>query len=114
MRFALISDTHFGDPMGTLIKGDRSLGDRYSAFRDAAGHDNDYLILLGDILDFSISSYKDTYEAAKVFFLQVQKDNIAREMIYLPGNHDADLWHTVEHQVNIIYQLENERSPIPF
>lgn len=119
MRIALISDTHFGDPMGTLIQKDSvsglyGKGSKYEAFLQAVGVNNDYLILLGDIFDFSVSSYAEAYEIAKAFFLQIQQDNIANEMIYVPGNHDADLWHTVEHQVNIINQLNQGAPPRPF
>ena len=118
MRIAIVSDTHFGDPMSTLVEfgknGKPVIGPKYKAFKQAAGNDNDYLVLLGDILDFSIASYEEVYESAKVFFLQIQEDRIAKEIIYVPGNHDADLWHVVEHEVNIINQIENGRPPRQF
>jgi len=99
MKFAIISDTHFGDPMGILVEsndnGGWEIGTQYDQFREKAGQHNDYLILLGDILDFSIAGYKKAYEAAKVFFEQIQKDKIADEIIYVTGNHDGDLWHIV-------------------
>jgi len=49
MKFVLISDTHFGDPEGTLIvrKG------------RGAGTGNDYLILLGDVPDFAMECYDE-------------------------------------------------------
>ncbi len=104
MRIAIISDTHFGDPMCTLVdsQGELRPGPKYEDFKNAAGKDNDYLILLGDVLDFSIAKYQDAYKTAKFFFLQIQEDKIAREIIFVPGNHDSDLWHTVEYQVNVI------------
>ena len=56
MRIAIISDTHLGDPMCTLVehddKGEIIVGPKYGAFKTAVGKQNDYLILLGDILDF--------------------------------------------------------------
>ena len=118
VRLAIISDTHFGDPMGTLVtcdgKGKPEEGPKYNAFKKAAGQNNDYLILLGDILDFSIASYEDVYKCAKAFFLQIQQDEIAKEIIYVSGNHDADLWHTVEHEINILNQIRKGRPPRPF
>ena len=118
MRLALISDTHFGDPLCTLINttdsGALVPGPRYKDFVQAAGRGNDYLILLGDILDFAIQSYSRAYEVAKAFFLLVQKDKVAKQMIYVPGNHDGDIWHIVEHQVNIIHQIEQNRLPREF
>jgi len=111
MRVVIISDTHFGDPMGTLVVRDDKdnivLGPKYHDFKKAVGKNNDYLILLGDILDFSIVSYGEAYEFARSFFLQLQKDNIAKELIYVCGNHDADLWHLVEHEVNVINPIRN-------
>jgi len=118
MRIAIISDTHFGDPMGTLVhrngEGKIVIGPRYKDFKKAVGKDNDYLILLGDILDFSIVSYQEAYDFARIFFLQLQKDNIANEIIYVCGNHDADLWHIVEHEVNVINPIKKGKPPRPF
>lgn len=118
MKIAVISDTHFGDPMCSLIKrdtkGNLAIGDKYPAFKDAVGQDNDYLILLGDILDFSIASYQEAYECAKVFFQRVQKDRITKEMIYVCGNHDFDLWDTVEYEVNVINRIKNGKLVRPF
>lgn len=120
MRIAIISDTHFGDPMCTLVERDKNgkpvIGakSRYHELKEAAGEGNDYVIVLGDILDFSIADYQTAYEFAKVFFLQMQKDKIAKEIIFVPGNHDADLWHIVEHQVNIINPIMKGRPPREF
>lgn len=119
MRLAVISDTHFGDPMCQLAGWDESgnkavIKDRYDEFKSAAGVDNDYLILLGDILDFSVCSYEETYRVAKAFFKQVQADRIARYMVYIPGNHDADMWHFYEHQANVINRVIEGKPPRNF
>ena len=118
MRIAIISDTHFGDPMGTLVhrdsEGEIAIGPRYKDLKTATGTDNDYLILLGDILDFSIASYQEAYDFARVFFRHLQKDKIAKEIIYVCGNHDADLWHIVEHEVNVINPIKKGKPPRPF
>lgn len=118
MRLALISDTHFGDPLCTLVRssatGKPIAGPRYKDFLRATGKGNDYLILVGDILDFAIQSYSKAYEAARAFFTMVQNDGVARQMVYVPGNHDGDIWHIVEHQVNIIHQIERKRLPREF
>jgi hypothetical protein len=118
MKVAVISDTHFGDPASVLIErtpsGGYRPGRRYDAFLAAAGSDNDYLVLLGDILDFSIASYADAIRVAKAFFLQIQRDHVAHECIYIPGNHDFDIWHTVEYETNIINRLRDHQPPRPF
>jgi UDP-2,3-diacylglucosamine pyrophosphatase LpxH len=116
MRIAVISDTHFGDPLCTLVTnghdGEPQLGPAYPALRNAVGK-VDYLILLGDILDFSVASYERAYKQAQVFFRAVQRD-IAQQIVYLPGNHDFDIWHTIEHQVNVINQLKQGELPRAF
>jgi predicted phosphodiesterase len=118
MRVAVISDTHFGDPLSTLVaSGPRekepAIGPAYEALARAVGT-VDYLVLLGDILDFSVASYADAYRQARCFFRRLARDGLAREIIYLPGNHDFDVWHTVEHQVNVINRLISGQLPRAF
>jgi UDP-2,3-diacylglucosamine pyrophosphatase LpxH len=119
MKLVIISDTHFGDPMCALVDHKRlELGPKFRDFKDivreVAGYDNDYLVLLGDIFDFSITSYKEAYQAAKVFFHAVKYEKLAKSIIYVPGNHDFDMWHTVEHQIRIIRQVREGREPKKF
>jgi predicted phosphodiesterase len=118
MKLAIISDTHFGDPAGTLIEqtpsGRYVPGPKYEAFAEAAGVRNDYLVLNGDVMDFATGSYDGAYKTAKAFFQQIQRDRIARQIIYLPGNHDFEIWQIVEHQVNIIYQMSTGQMPRKF
>ena len=74
MRFAIISDTHFGDDTCALVsKKDNKIvkGLKYDEFKNAAGQGNDYLILAGDILDFSITNYETAYRYAQFFFFDV-------------------------------------------
>ncbi len=118
MRVAVLSDTHFGDPLCTLVSSgprdtEPAIGPAYQALARAVGK-VDYLVLLGDIIDFSVASYADAYRQARCFFRRLAKDNLAREIIYVPGNHDFDVWHTVEHQVNVINRLQQGQLPRAF
>jgi UDP-2,3-diacylglucosamine pyrophosphatase LpxH len=118
MRLAVVSDTHFGDDLCALVRpgpdgGAAVPGPAYAALRDAVGH-VDYLILLGDIIDFSVAGYEDAYRDAKAFFVALQRDGLARELVYVPGNHDFDIWNVVEHEVNVINQLKQGELPRPF
>ena len=97
-------------PTGTAR---RRSGPAIEALVRAVGH-VDYLILVGDILDFSIASYERTYCHAKVFFSALQRDGVADQVVYIPGNHDFDIWPTVEHQVNVINQLKQGELPRAF
>lgn len=118
MRVAVLSDTHFGDPLSTLVsararEGEPTIGPAYTPLARAMGK-VDYLILLGDILDFSVASYADAYRQARCFFRRLSEDGLASEIIYVPGNHDFDVWHTVEHQVNVINRLVSGQLPRAF
>lgn len=118
MRIAVVSDTHFGDPLCTLVSASAPepvprIGPAYQAFARAVGR-VDYLVLLGDIVDFSAASYADAYRNARCFFMRLRDDGLAREIIYIPGNHDFDIWYTVEHQVNVINRLQQGQLPRAF
>ncbi|HMA94651.1 MAG TPA: metallophosphoesterase, partial [Polyangiaceae bacterium] len=126
MRIALLSDTHFGDPMCSLAApteaGQYVLGPAYPQFRAAVGSDLDYLVLVGDIFDFSVANYGEAYRAAKPFFQQIATDGTlkrrggipAAQLIYLPGNHDFDVWHQVEYEVNVMRRMHARKLPRSF
>lgn len=114
MKFAITSDAHFGDKTSQLAsldsKGKPVLGPKYEPFRAACGKDNDYLIMLGDIIDVAIEDYKDAYSIARRFFWQVAADKITDTILYVPGNHDYDIWHAVEYQTNIINRIKDKQN----
>lgn len=124
MRIAIVSDFHLGDPMATIaVRDEKSgqirLGPMYNEFKikindKSGGQPLDYLVLMGDILDFSIASYNEAYAIGQYFFQQLKDDKIAHEIIYIPGNHDFDLWHTVEYQTNVTWKLQRGKLPVPF
>jgi len=119
MKLAIISDLHFGDPMCGLVQKSTTgtgyeIGPKYTQFAESVGTGNKYLILLGDIFDFSISSYAEAYGSAEVFFNQIVADNITEEIIYVPGNHDFEFWHWVENEVNVIKRIRQGDRPRSF
>lgn len=124
MRIAIISDTHFGDPDCVLDpkplvqdkeevdtkKQKRNDNALASFFNGLGGEDIHYLVMIGDILDFSIASYKDAYRSAKNFFQEVVTNGKIKKILYIPGNHDADVWHIVEHQTNVINKIADNKD----
>lgn len=122
MRIAIISDTHFGDDHSQLAyipagKEEAVPGEKYNVFRQAVKDQFkkcDYLILAGDILDFSIAPYQTAYKCAKVFFEEIKKDGLTEDVIYIAGNHDADIWHTVQHQRHVIDKIAKGEEPEAF
>ncbi len=118
MKLAIISDTHFGDDTCLLVtrltNGAVVRGPKYEEFAKAVGQGNDYLVLAGDIFDFSITDYATAFECGKLFFELVKAGGLAKEMVYLPGNHEAEIWHIVQHQRSIINRMGNGKLPEQF
>lgn len=115
MKFAIVSDTHFGYDGCLLVKKNSKglvRGDKFDEFVEKVGQDNDYLIFVGDVLDFSVASYGKAYESAAFFFKQIQGTGIIGRtsdgygpVIYIAGNHDADVWHIMQHERSVIKPL---------
>jgi len=121
MKFAVLSDTHLGDPECTLAFLDQSgkirSGFNLTDFLDALGKDNDFVIILGDMLDFAINDYGDVYAIARYFFSKFKEQHILKpdgNVIYCPGNHDYDVWHTIEYEANIINRMKIGKLPKKF
>ena len=114
MRLAIVSDTHFGDPACGLASGGNLDDDRFSRFFHAATQGLgpvDFLIMAGDIFDFAIVSYEEAFKNAKAFFQEVHHKKLARQVIYIPGNHDGDFAHLVDYEVNVIKKIRKCKNP---
>lgn len=121
MRFAVLSDTHLGDPECTLAYMDKAGnvqdGRNLISLFQTMGTDNDFIVILGDMLDFAISDYEDVYRIARHFFERIKQERIVKPtgcVIYVPGNHDYDIWHTIEHEANIINRMKDGQPPRKF
>ncbi len=117
MRLAVISDLHLGDGECRLVgfhQGEPRLEQQvFRALCDALESPDqrplDWLVLLGDVLDFSIARYADAYQAARVFFSALCETQLVRDYLYLPGNHDYSLWESVMHQANVVSNVAEGR-----
>jgi len=117
MKAAVLSDTHLGDQDSKLAEGAQSPW--YHELRRVikvrtGGEPLDYLILSGDILDFSIASFEDACKAARPFFQALQSDKLAWQIVYIPGNHDKHVWDAVEWETRIIRKMKRYDDPLPF
>lgn len=120
MKLSIISDLHLGDENSVLIARSpvtneieikteyyEKLCDSFYKKEECKENETRYLILLGDILDFAVAGYEESYEIAIKFFKDLKKKNLFDEIIYVPGNHDFELWHIIEYEVNVINRLKN-------
>ncbi len=120
MKIGIISDTHFGDNNCKLIENNK-LTTVYDAFRDevikflggSSGRLN-YLVLNGDILDFSINSFDDSCRKARHFFDAIERDNLTEKIILIPGNHDKYIWDVVEWERHVIMKMQKHEYPETF
>ncbi|MBI5533962.1 MAG: metallophosphoesterase [Deltaproteobacteria bacterium] len=114
MKIAIASDLHLGDITCSLASFDRAgvvqLGPKYAEFKDAVA-DSDYLVLVGDVLDFSVANYDTAFAAAQLFFTQLNRDGVTKQIVYVPGNHDYTLWTTVLQQANVINPIAAHGAP---
>ncbi len=123
MKLAIISDTHFGDPACGLVEGQdgnfvlnqKRFDDLKKIVKGDQGKEPpaDFLVMVGDVFDFSIASYKDAYSAGEIFFEAVQKADLARDIIFIPGNHDGDFWHMIDYEINVIKKIHDGKKPQP-
>jgi len=111
MKLVIASDLHFGDPTCTLALDRFARTDR---FVECFGGDCDYLVLLGDIFDIAVVDYRTAFSVARQFFerLRALEVKINRSIVYVPGNHDFDLWDTFQRQHNIIGQVTEKEQKI--
>jgi predicted phosphodiesterase len=118
MRAAIISDTHLGDPDSRLIENGQlseTYGQLRSTIRDFTNNQPlDFLILNGDIMDFSTNSLEKSLVQAKPFFQGISEDGLSKQLVYIPGNHDKLAWNAIEWETNVISKLRQYQSPRKF
>jgi predicted phosphodiesterase len=124
MKIAIVSDIHLGDEKCKLVEEDTAtkahkVTQTYTVLHEAimkytGGSPLDYFILNGDTLDFSINSFEDSCKIARPFFIAIKNNNLAKEIIYIPGNHDKHVWDAVEWETNIIRTMKKHKDPRKF
>lgn len=88
-RLLVLSDTHFGDETQTLHAKDRV--ERLITAISSMGT-IDELVLLGDILDLWVKTPMPALRKARYFFERITGVDNIKEFIYVPGNHDHQMF----------------------
>lgn len=123
IKYIVLSDLHLGEEDSLFTptkKGDNKL---LSAFADSLQslvessnlNDKPTLVLNGDILGLSFSTYQESLTVFDQFIRALAIDhNICNQIAYIPGNHDHHIWQlAMESQYR--RKLENRKTydPIP-
>ena len=121
IKYIVLSDLHLGeeDSLFTPVKkGENSL---LFAFADALQYlvkdtkDKPTLILNGDILGLSFSTYQESLTVFDQFIKIIATDQkICKRIAYIPGNHDHHIWQlSMESQYRRKLENRNAQDPIP-
>jgi len=120
MSIAIMSDLHLGDGSCRLTENNEfNPNGIYQNFKNrimqfTGNNPLKYLVLNGDIMDFSISPFHRSIRISQPFFRQLSIDKITENVIYIPGNHDKYVWDGLQWDTSVIGNLNNGRAPDPF
>ena len=112
MKTVVATDLHLGDPKCWLTQDRNAKADR---FVECFGKECDYLILAGDVFDIAVADIKDVFDVATGFFnrLRELKLEVRQAIVYMPGNHDFDLWETFQRHHNVVGNMRAFQWSIP-
>lgn len=110
-----ISDLHLGEEKSILnIKknsGRENLSNLIKILEEQGKVDE--LIIIGDLVDFSLASLNEAYTDCKEFFKALSEIGNIDEIVIIPGNHDHHLWIQLVEQAEIIEKIRNGKVPVP-
>jgi hypothetical protein len=113
----VVSDLHLGEASSVLhygrrfAKGEHPLVNTLVASirREAIAGSIPFLILAGDVLDFSLAPVQDALGDFRLFLEDVHE--LFDSIVYIPGNHDHHIWRTLQEQVLVVNRIR-ERAEI--
>jgi len=122
MTIAIISDTHIGDRSSRLLDKNGTFTSsnpcycelKEKIFNFTKRKPLEFLVLSGDIMDFSINSIDSSINLSRPFFQQLSSDKLTKRIVYIPGNHDKQVWDGVQWDTSIIGNLSDNRPAKQF
>jgi len=119
----VVSDLHLGERDSVFSRGEdpdvefapqpaETLACLLAAALAGQGEQAEYLILAGDVLDFSQASRTAAFLGFKSFLEQVAP--LFRTLIYVPGNHDHHVWVALQEEARIFAQIRQGQPVLPY
>lgn len=118
INISVISDLHLGADSSVLIDNRNSTTTanmtnfKNAVIKDLPGGKVDYLVLLGDVFDLSVTSFKNSWITAGIFLNSIE--DITDNIVYVPGNHDFTMWHYLEQDINVTNKIRSGSLPSGF
>jgi hypothetical protein len=121
----VVSDLHLGDERSALCPAAAAAAGKtytdylddcfFGPLRDAlpGGHAK-FLVLNGDTIDFSLQSFGDAIAKASVFMRALAAAKLFDELVFIPGNHDHNVWQLVQQEVMFTRRVAAGLEPKPF
>ena len=129
-KILLISDFHIGECLGSVRKSSaenyKELGPNCYVRKEFISLLNqlksdygitpenrlDYLVIMGDQWDLAVQPMPYSINLALNFFKCAKKNLCARNLIYLPGNHDHHIWRMVQTNCCVTEPLEKGKGTV--
>jgi len=112
-KVIVVSDLHLGEEECLLFKKNAKL---LKSFKDKLEKEAnkgkvDELIIIGDLFDLSLASFKDAYNKGKEFFKEIGQIGNLDTIVYVPGNHDHHIWSLIIEEEQIVKNIRKGKSP---
>ncbi|HPZ07290.1 MAG TPA: metallophosphoesterase [Candidatus Eremiobacteraeota bacterium] len=112
-KIIAISDIHLGEK-DCLFNDSKILGEFKKHITEEAKHGSvDELLILGDMFDLSLASYKDVYAKAREFFQSIGEIENLKAIVFIPGNHDHHIWTLLIEEEQITGIIREGKIPSP-
>lgn len=119
----ILTDIHIGDDMGVVKQAPapgyeqkgavwvrREFMDWIETVREvvdaSGGAPIEFLILAGDMWDIAIQPISEIARLSQAFFTAVKLEEVFKQILFIPGNHDHHLWTMLETQNCVVRPLD--------
>jgi len=106
-RIIVISDIHLGEEK-SLFK-NKTITEAFKENLEKEGAVEE-LVILGDLFDLSLSSFRNVYEHGKEFFSVIREIKNIEKIVFVPGNHDHHIWTLIVEEEEITNKIRNGKD----